>query len=359
MLRCRTYSNKVDSGKYQTCYGDYGIQISSDYGKTWKRVYQSIYSSEDTYDIAISADGKYQFISAYIFFISSDYGNTWRGYNPSGDTGIVARIYGAFISHDGKCMVTMVNFTLYTSFDYGNTWSTFIFPSYISDSLDRDFFAMSDDGRYMVISLNTDCIYVSSNYGKNWSRIDGTYNNRAKGSAKISPDGKRMAVCHGQHGVLVSSDYGVTWEKATSVNRTWMAFAANSDCKYLVAKTSPIQQIIMTSSDYGSTWKEITATWYCTNMTMSSDGKYILGYYVVNYNGKVFISSDYGNTWKEILTEAVKDVKDCAVSADGRYMTIVLGRYNDSCYISSDYGSTWQKSAFGASIGTYRIAMNI
>mgnify|MGYP001752360227 CR=1 FL=1 len=114
----------------------------------------------------------------------------------------------------------------------------------------------------------------------------------------------------------------------------------------------------MTSSDYGNTWKEVAGSWFCTSMEMSNDGKYILASYNEKYKGKVFLSSDYGNTWRELLLDNITYFQDCAVSTDGKYMTIVLDRNNAFCHVSSDYGSTWQKSAFEASIGVYLIAMN-
>ena len=93
-------------------------------------------------------------------------------------------------------------------------------------------------------------------------------------------------------------------------------------------------------------------------MEMSGDGRYLLGYFVQNYSGGVFLSSDYGNTWKEILVGKAKEVKDCAISRDGRYMTVVLGRYNEFYYITTDYGVTWEELSFGTRTGTYRITMN-
>lgn len=218
---------------------------------------------------------------------------------------------------------------------------------------------MSADGRYMVATLYLDYVYVSSDFGKTWRKIKGTHNYRSYACVRISRDGKYMSACIGLVGVFVSSDYGNTWKRVLSVGKDWMGFAMSSNGRYLVAKSSASYGVVVVSSDYGNTWKEIAGTWFCTELEMSRNGKYILAYSVVNYSGKVFLSSDYGNTWKEILIGAVKDVRDCAVSADGRYMTIVLGRYNEFCYISSDYGVTWQGSSLGAQTGTYRIAMNI
>lgn len=167
-----------------------------------------------------------------------------------------------------------------------------------------------------------------------------------------------MAACMGQRGVCVSADYGATWKWTVASNMDWTAFAMSADGRYLVAKSSPGHGLLTTSSDYGNTWREISATWKCSNMEMSGDGRYLLGYFVQNYSGGVFLSSDYGNTWKEILVGKAKEVKDCAISRDGRYMTVVLGRYNEFYYITTDYGVTWEELSFGTRTGTYRITMN-
>lgn len=264
---------------------------------------------------------------------------------------------GAFISTDGRYMVTMAGQTLHISSDYGKTWITKLFPG--SPSSVRAYFAMSADGRYMVITMNQEYIYVSSDYGMTWTKIEGTHNYRSAGIARMSPDGKCMSVCIGQKGVFVSVDYGVNWKLAISAMKYWTSFAMSSDGRYMVAKSSSMYKVIITSSDYGNTWKESESTWYCSDLEMSRDGKYVLGYYLGGLDSRVFVSSDYGNTWKEVLIGLVKSLTDCAMSSDGRYMTAVLGRYNEFAYMSSDYGNTWQAYSFGARTGTYRIAMNI
>ena len=350
MLIRRTYSNNGNSGKYQTCFGDGGFRISSDCGKTWEKIDLNPSVSSDYYDLAISLDGKCQFFSATNATVSSDYGNTWRNdYYLGGTYG------GVVISSDGKYMATFVGRILYNSSDYGNTWDTYIFtsqPPY------RDCLGMSADGRYMVASLYIGSIHVSSDYGKTWKEIADTSNYRSYANVRISKDGKYMSACIGLRGVLVSSDYGNTWNNTLSGGKGWMAFAMSGDGKYMVAKSAPSYGVIMTSSDYGNTWKEVAGSWFCTSMEMSSNGKYILGCYAATYAGKVHLSSDYGNTWRELLLDNITSFQDCAVSADGKYMTIVLDRNNAFCHVSSDYGVTWQKSSFEEPIGVYRIAMN-
>lgn len=78
MLRRRTYSKEVDSGKYQVCYADSGFLVSSDYGRTWKEAGKYSYCMGEDYDLAMSADGRYRFCSANAAVTSSDYGNTWQ-----------------------------------------------------------------------------------------------------------------------------------------------------------------------------------------------------------------------------------------------------------------------------------------
>lgn len=115
MLKRRMHS-KVDSGKYQTCYGDDGFCISADYGRTWKKVNSTPYASIDRYDAVISSNGRYQFFSGNKSVVSSDYGNSWK----EGIT--LGNASGAQVSADGKYMATLVGGTLYTSSDYGMTW---------------------------------------------------------------------------------------------------------------------------------------------------------------------------------------------------------------------------------------------
>lgn len=353
MLRRRTYSKEVDSGKYQVCYADSGFLVSSDYGRTWKEAGKYSYCMGEDYDLAMSADGRYRFCSANAAVTSSDYGNTWQ----EGSTLGTAK--GAFMSSDGRYMATSVGAVLYMSSDYGRTWDkAYTFPTSLAGSNNRDALGMSADGRYMAVVLYQDHIHVSSDYGKTWKKTADTSGYRSSGSVKISRDGRYMAACMGQRGVCVSADYGATWKWTVASNMDWTAFAMSADGRYLVAKSSPEHGLLTTSSDYGNTWREISATWKCSNMEMSGDGRYLLGYFVQNYSGGVFLSSDYGNTWKEILVGKAKEVRDCAISRDGRYMTVVLGRYNEFYYITTDYGVTWEELSFGTRTGTYRITMN-
>ena len=124
MLRRRTYSKEVDSGKYQVCYADSGFLVSSDYGRTWKEAGKYSYCMGEDYDLAMSADGRYRFCSANAAVTSSDYGNTWQ----EGSTLGTAK--GAFMSSDGRYMATSVGAVLYMSSDYGRTWDkAYTFPT--------------------------------------------------------------------------------------------------------------------------------------------------------------------------------------------------------------------------------------
>jgi hypothetical protein len=189
------------SGQYQTVIADNYIYISSDYGNSFTQKD----SSRNWVSLSMSSSGQYQTAVAFLdyIYISSNYGNTWTAV-----TSVDPRKWKSVaISSSGQYQTAVVNEYafeiygyLYTSSNYGISWEEQNFSGIGWNSV-----AMTSSGQYQVavisynnISSTKLYIYVSSDYGKNWTAATGSGSHTWM-SASISS-------C-GQYITAVYSDY--------------------------------------------------------------------------------------------------------------------------------------------------------
>jgi len=112
------------SSQYQSrIHEKYYIEISHDFGETWREPTISPPKNCQISTLAKTPDGKYQ-ISAGVYdsiYNSEDYGETWI---KAKNQPQIRRWTSVFISNDGsKREATMDDGTLYFSLDYGNNWT--------------------------------------------------------------------------------------------------------------------------------------------------------------------------------------------------------------------------------------------
>jgi len=145
-------------------------------------------------------------------FISSDFGSSWSRKLPDSNDG--TNWDKGICSSDGAyCFVESTGDALYRSANSGTSWAL-ITPAG-EDDFDVNDFAVSDDGKYVVIvgDNNTDTTkscYISSDYGVTW-----TVKQPAEGSIEyvacdISDDGTVIAVSTNEY-FYISFDSGETW----------------------------------------------------------------------------------------------------------------------------------------------------
>lgn len=374
------------------------VYVSKDFGLTWTPGNTSM----ACHDIAISSDGKFQFVAtgggATRSYISDDYGATWYS-----TTLPVADWRGAAMSHDGKIVLTCAfSGEAYVSYDYGAHWSALPVPS-----LGYFCAAMSENGRIQMIGVYFGVIYVSYDYGVTWA-IDETRpnfsNNRSislsydakirllavdsqgafvsetgsrlrhgnlgidtplathkftiGGIAALENAGKNQAVLsidNLQIGQLEGGAYvggvGVeenTWalknygKSVTTVGPTpwWFATAMSSDGKYQTAV--PVSDFIYVSSDYGKTWasKGISTGWF--GVAMSADGRIQTA--IDQSPGFIYCSYDYGQTW---TSKGISGQwRSVAMSSDGRIQVAVIYS-GGALYISTNFGEVWTAKIVG------------
>lgn len=280
-------------GKYQTAIVNFGINsykfyISNDYGNNWRVIDGYI---NNWIDVAMSSDGKYQTAinltssPYYNIYVSNDYGNTWIlkatsvqsctriALSSNGKTQIISR-YSSSLAYS-------------ISNDYGNTWTD---GQDLGNGCSSP--AISSDGKYILLpsASSTNKIFVSNNYGQSFNEYGPS--SVGFGSAAMSSNGQYQIVGANNGYIYVSSNYGINWTQKTSFTyigpKGWNAISMSSDGKYIAAST--VFSYIYVSYDYGQTWLEKTDTSsFWKSIEISSNGKYIIA---TNGNNIYFHKAD-------------------------------------------------------------------
>jgi hypothetical protein len=286
---------------------------------------------------------------------SSDYGNTWTlnsvnlAYSTSDSTG---RYLTGIYSSWGYSYI-------YTSTDYGLSWN----PQYFLNAMGGVSEVSSDStGRYIIVTINT-AIYRSEDYGSNWI-ITQTHPTYGWVTAKYSGIGEYAAVSGGDHYLYISKNYGSNFTQNYTVREPTMyrqgisSIAFDSTGRYIITGTNtsypPANGIIWRSTDYGSNWSSNIIRSDCYGATFSSfasdsTGMYLAMIYAVGYIGPnvtenpsgTYTSTNGGVSWVKVNSQVTigKIVSD----STGRYL-VEYGT-NSFIYTSTDYGSNWRASS--------------
>jgi hypothetical protein len=388
------YTVKMSSdGHYITAVGRSGAWISNDLGQTWSN---TLIPSDGSglLSVAMSSDGRVQFTASPgalgpgTSYISQDYGDTWTVASLITST----NSNGIDMSSDGRVISVTAGSYVNVSNDYGLTWANYLVDSGITIVN----IALSGNGEIQAVVGSGFHIYISMNYGSNWTISNSTIVNWS--SIAMSSDGKVVtALTHeGYSHIYVSyatslvkgalqasiikipaqfsgesssnfstnqmalsqlrggayfgkvgitenqlglSDIGVNWvQRATSLGWASVALSSNGRIQTTVDTTPGY---IWISSDYGQTWSQKASSLAWQRVAMSSDGKTQTA--VVN-SGYIYVSYDYGNTWIQKATSS--NWTGIAMSSDGRVQTAVAG---GDINISQDFGVTWILSTAPAS----------
>lgn len=215
-------------GRYQTQASTQFIYVSDDYGATWTNATLAIGSTSWQY-VVMSADGKYQLAVAAstttrgFVYISRDFGKTWA---PTSLASLGNKLwYAATMSSDGKYQTAVISGStgfnlghIYRSIDFGVTWTA------VKNDVSRAWrsLASSADGKYQTAgSVNGVSegakLFVSSNYGLNWSLVTDLTATSSWGSITMSQDGRLQFAL--KDSVIVGSyNWGKNWSVVTPVS---------------------------------------------------------------------------------------------------------------------------------------------
>jgi hypothetical protein len=286
------------------------IYNSYNYGISWiNNTLSGISNTNQIDSLSISSDGSIIFFGSKSdtnLYISDDYGNTWnKSKNFNGTTYFLSSFA---ISSNGK-YVTALCYN--TSSSSNILYRIFYLSDYNRDFdlvedkiqqhntspilINKSIMSMSSSGQYQIICINNNNttstsysnIYVSKNYGLNWSNIPNTSSQIYNGLNSVS---------------------------------------MSSSGKYIIIGTSITNSLspFYFSSNYGNTFNEYFPTipyspnnWNFTNI--SSNGQYIIG--IDSSNNKIVTSVNYGNTWNYINT--LYSIISSAISSNGQYITLI------------------------------------
>jgi hypothetical protein len=190
---------------------------------------------------------------------------------------------------------------------------------------------VNETGQYQTAAVRGGNIFISSDYGVNWTAVTAA-GNRDWTRLSMSSSGQYQTVVVTINGnIWTSADYGVTWtSRASAAN--WNGVSVSSTGQYQTAVVDG--GTLWTSSDYGVNWatRASTATW--NHVSLSSTGQYQTA---VVRAGFVSASSDYGVSWA--TRDSSRNWVAISISSTGQYQTALVG--DGFIYTSFNFGTTW------------------
>ena len=238
--------------------------VSSDAGNTWSGFLNAFTGSKNNHRQAwISRNGAHRLYTynSSILSSSTDYGINYRTNSPATDSWI-----GAFVSRDGSVRLAS---SANGIFKITNGSGTSITTSNTTTSRNYGVIKGSDDGRYVLtITNNSGLMSLSTNYGNNW--VDTSINAR---DTAVNFDGQYMIASTSGYNLWITSNYGTNWSN--------------------IKGTNSLQNGLPNTNIYNTTnisWGGCTIS--KTGKYMSVAGYFNQGTFATN--AYVFISSDFG-----------------------------------------------------------------
>jgi hypothetical protein len=289
---------------FVTLVKDQAIQVSGDNGNTWTNKSPVTYPEGLYIDVSMSASGQYQTTvdtSGYITY-SQNYGVSFTRNTAAGNRRwrciAVSRYTGQYqiAGVDGGYLAN-----LYRSTNYGTTWSVIGGFTGFWDAV-----AISGNGQYQLSGSGIDdYLYVSSNYGANWT---------------------------------TKTSIGKYW---------WGAFTISGNGQYQYAigyLSSSGNYSTFISSNYGTNWSVLSAgpsigrSGGLPYMDTNETGQYI----TIGKDDKLYISSNYGASFT-IVTFPSSGISGLKMTSSGQQQVVSKSTNTStiSYYMSVDYGVTW------------------
>jgi len=174
--------------------------VSRDFGQNWTL------SPTDTYPLAVSASGAIIYASRGGYLVkSTDYGATLQELSRPIDG---YRAWAAATSSDGtKVVAADSNGYIYTSNDSGASWVQRTAAgnrTWIS-------VAFSSNGTQIVAAVTNGYIYTSNDSGGSWVQRTAAGSRNWRKVVMSSDGGKLIAISHNDPGIYLSTDFGQNW----------------------------------------------------------------------------------------------------------------------------------------------------
>lgn len=225
-----------------------------------------------------------------------------------------------------------------TTYGYGN-WNS-ISPT----SSAWAYVTCSIDGKYVGVT-SYDRVYVSSNYGLNWTPYyanNSPYKNiTCSGNGYFYVNGGTTS----NHFIrIINCNTTQIIDKVMPVNMTDIT-TNNNNTQVYVSGNDGIYKSNGQFSDFNKSDSTITS-----HITMNSTGQYIGAV----DSQSIFISSDYGSTWRKI-----NNVSGSWTSINSNSTgKLLCASTSLTIYYSNDYGETWNSNTNAPNNNYRRMSMN-
>ena len=290
-----------ENGRYMLLTSNLRIFKSTDHGKSF--VEKTPLSSQNYSSCKVSSSGTYMTVcstgASGCIFYSSDFGTTWT------HTGLYQNYLWNDMSDDGIYQAVVSSTGVYISTNSGISWT-----NTKNDFSQINYLLVSQSGQYIYINDYNAGLYLSSDFGSNFSLVK---NAGAQRYAAVSKDGRYSIAQERLNGFTYwSTDYGQTYGSAgvkptifsnTPHPSTWVnldppeQFDGSSNWMRVFTSDTQTTQTFQFVGMDGSYYANPN---FCfKNMSSNSRGTILAG--INNADGKIYIC--YGETINNYFTE--------------------------------------------------------
>lgn len=253
---------------------DNGIYKSTNNGLNWMLSYSTPVKVLISNDSAVFGGNYYGVIK------STDYGTTWQ--QTSLNNAFVWSMSTAGNKIYAGCVNPPGSFGVYKSFDNGMTW-------YLPNLTDIQVTSLVSSGAFVAASTgNPGRVYVSSNYGFNWSQT--LY--PAESSIDCMAIKDSIIIAGGTSKVFISTNYGINWHISLIPNVVPLSIFINDGSIFVGTNYG-----FFLSTNYG-------LSWISKNEGLENLNYQYINAICVNAN-YVFIGTFLYGVWRRPLNEVI------------------------------------------------------